>query len=102
MSVSNIYSVYDVVANVYSVPFFAMCDSVALRLFRLSVMDLESMICRFPSDYQLHYLGTFDDVSGVVTSVDSSDEIVSRLVVCASELVDSSDSSDLSNQEVVL
>lgn len=92
MAVSNVYSIFDVVAGVYSAPFFCVSDVVAVRVFR-SAMHPESMIVQFPNDYQLHYIGTFDDSTGLITS-----DLVNSFVCSAVDYV--SDSSELSNHEV--
>jgi len=61
------FSVYDSAAKRYLQPFFAETIEVALRMFRTVVNKGEHQFNKFPEDYVLFHLGTFDGESGFFT-----------------------------------
>jgi len=63
----KMYSVYDSKSEIFSSPFTSVNDSTAVRDFSRAVNDEQTDINRFPLDYSLFTLGTFDDTSGVIT-----------------------------------
>lgn len=64
--VYQIYSIYDRKAKIYSEPFLAQNNAVAQRRFQF-LMQNSQMIA---DDCELHYLGTFDNSTGVIGSVE--------------------------------
>lgn len=58
-----IISVRDIVANAYHTPTYHQNKGTALRSFGQEVnrADDNNSIYKFPDDYELMYLGTFDD-----------------------------------------
>lgn len=58
------YSIFDNKAKIYSSPFYAINDQVALRNFTAEVNQPESMLHKFPNDYCLYCIGKFDDLTG--------------------------------------
>ena len=67
--VLKIFSVFDEKAETFSPPMFLKHNGEALRSFQQVVEDNTSMISKFPSDYKLYALGTFDDVAGMFEGV---------------------------------
>jgi len=65
----NVYSVRDVKGNCFARPFFMARHELALRAFDSIVNNPETDIAKWPADFSLFYLGTFDDVSGVFVSL---------------------------------
>jgi len=61
------FSVYDAAARRYLQPFFAPTIEVALRMFRTVVNTGEHQFNKFPEDYVLFHLGTFDGETGLFT-----------------------------------
>lgn len=61
------FSVYDVKADIYNVPFFAPTVGVALRNFGDLAKDPQSFISRHPQDYKLVEVGEYDDQVGLLT-----------------------------------
>lgn len=68
--VNGIYSIYDKATKIYAQPFYAQSDEVALRIVRGS-FSLQSQLVLYPADYDLIYLGTFDDATGVIVHDDN-------------------------------
>ncbi|WNK13989.1 MAG: nonstructural protein [Microvirus sp.] len=65
----KLFSVYDNKAQAYLPPFAAVNAGVALRMFRDSATAADHMFTRYPLDYHLFEMGTFDDVMGKVEAV---------------------------------
>lgn len=63
----EVFSVYDSAAGRYLQPFFAETIEVALRMFRTVVNKPEHQFNRFPEDYVLFHLGSFNASSGMLT-----------------------------------
>ena len=62
------YAVYDKKAELYSAPFLEVKDGTAIRAIQdLVVKDPEHPFAKHSSDFSLHRLGEFDDVTGVIT-----------------------------------
>lgn len=60
----KLFSVYDVKAQFYGNPFLFTHKGEAIRAFMTAANDPQTNINRYPEDYQLFYLGEFDDVTG--------------------------------------
>lgn len=58
------YSIYDSKAKVFSTPFFAVNDLVALRSFMAAANDPALQICRHAEDFTLFFVGEFNDELG--------------------------------------
>lgn len=62
----NLYSVLDVQVKSFCPPFSAVNDAVAKRDFAYAANDLTTNVGRYPSDYKLYCIGSFDDEIGEV------------------------------------
>lgn len=62
------FSLLDIKAGVFSQPFFMAHAGQALRAVMDLATDLNTTVGRHPADFQLVEIGTFDDVTGVLTS----------------------------------
>lgn len=58
---TKMYSVYDSKAQSYGQPFHAPNDAVALRLFGDAVNDPDTQLNKYPEDFVLMAVGTWDD-----------------------------------------
>lgn len=67
----NMYSFLDEKSKVYSRPFYGHNDGDALRSFSTVVNDKQSMPSKFPVDFTLWRVGSWDDVLGVLSSTES-------------------------------
>ncbi|UDN67868.1 nonstructural protein [robinz microvirus RP_160] len=61
------YSVKDLKAAAFAPPFFLGRDEVAVRTFRDALEDKSHPMSAHPEDYELFYLGEFDDERGSLT-----------------------------------
>lgn len=66
----NVFSVLDVKAAHYGQPFYMANRASAQRAIAMQLkQDKQSVISQYPADFQLFFLGTFDDDSGMFNSV---------------------------------
>lgn len=61
------FSVLDVKSKLYSNPWFMSANGEAIRAFRDLADDPKTTVGRYPGEFELWRLGTFDDESGVVS-----------------------------------
>lgn len=66
---TNAYSIFDEKAVAYGVPFFMASNGLAIRAFADLVDDNRSSVNKHPGDYRLYKIGTYNDVTGVLTSI---------------------------------
>lgn len=63
---TDLYSIYDEKSLSYGPPFEAAADQAAGRIFLIMLLDDESQVGRFPADYVLYRVGTWDDRAGLL------------------------------------
>ena len=64
--INSLYSVCDKKAEVYSQPFTAINDEVAVRIIRNCVANPEHTYALNPEDFQLLKVAEFDDSEGQI------------------------------------
>jgi hypothetical protein len=62
----NLYSIYDVKAQIYNNIWTANNDNVAIRNFTDLIDDPNSIIHKHHEDFILYCLGIFDDQTGLI------------------------------------
>lgn len=60
----KLYSLLDTKAKVYGAPFAAPNDGIAGRLVMEALRDPQSMVAKYPNDFQLYCLGEYDEHTG--------------------------------------
>ena len=65
------FSIRDAKAGVFNTPFFQKSIGEAERNFDKLVKDPTSMVAQYPDDFDLYYLGDYDDQSGNIKSLDT-------------------------------
>lgn len=60
----HLFSIFDSAAGAYLDPFVAPSVEFAIREFRRAVNKPDHQFNRFPEDYVLFYVGSFDSASG--------------------------------------
>lgn len=75
----QVYTVKDKVAEIHNTPFFQISHAVALRAFRESCLDDRdgNLLNSNPQDFELYYIGTYDDETGLVTSLNTPELLAS-------------------------
>lgn len=66
----KIFSIVDMVADSFNVPFFMPTQGAAIRAFADLCTDPQSKINAHPGDYKLVLLGSFDPLTGKITVSD--------------------------------
>lgn len=61
-----VFSIYDVKAEVYNPPFCMKTLGLAKRTFQDMATDSKSQISKYPDDYALFEIGTYDDSIGLM------------------------------------
>lgn len=62
-----LYSVHDTKANYYNPPYVSPNSMTAARDFQLRCREPDSVFAKFPEDYQLEEIGTFNFETGEIT-----------------------------------
>lgn len=61
------FCLLDIKAGAFATPFFMHHDAQAIRAVTELGQDMSTTVGRYPSDFALMSIGTFDDASGVLT-----------------------------------
>ena len=67
MNEIGIYAIMDSKAEAFMQPFFAQTPGLAQRMCEGTVNDPNSQLNRYPEDFALWRIGSFDDRTGQVT-----------------------------------
>ena len=66
----DVFTVYDSKVKVYGNIFLAKNKGEALRMFQDVANDDKTQICKYPVDFHLIRIGTYDDLTGVIQGQD--------------------------------
>jgi hypothetical protein len=64
----KLFSVHDRASETFNRPMFLAAKGVAIRHFQDEANNTESPICQHPEDYELFYIGDFNDETAQLTS----------------------------------
>lgn len=70
------YSIRDGKAEIFNTPFFKLTHGEAERDFRTAVNDDKTTLSRYPEDFDLYYLGEYDDNKGLTKPLESPQHII--------------------------
>ena len=73
------YSIRDAKSEVFNTPFFNKTHGEAERNFHQVSNDPKSTVCKFPEDFDLYYLGEYDDNLGKISSLDTPQHMVKAI-----------------------
>lgn len=62
---NRLYSIKDRATDAFMAPWTAHTDGHAIRMFQDAVNDTQSQMNKHPEDYDLWFVGIFDDQSGM-------------------------------------
>lgn len=77
----NIYTVYDKASETHIAPFAMNTDRDAIEGFRLVTNEKDTPYNKFPADYTLIKIGSFDDRTGNLKLLDHNE------LACAADLI---------------
>lgn len=63
------YSIHDSKSAIFSPPFFMRSRGEAIRAFSTTANNPDNNINKFPHDFALYFVGTFDDSEGKLTDM---------------------------------
>ena len=69
--IHKIYTIFDSKALVFGNIFIQKTNGEAIRSFSEVANDPQSAICKYPEDFCLMEIGTFDDTKGQLTSLNA-------------------------------
>lgn len=64
----EVFAVYDSKARNYGQPFFCINPAIAIRAFQSTVESPESQLHKYPEDFSLFHLASFNDETGEFTA----------------------------------
>ena len=77
----RMYTIRDTKGEVFHPPFYKKTHGEAERDFRTLVNDDKSMQFKYPEDFDLYYVGDYDDQSGKIVPQDSPQHIIKAVQV---------------------
>lgn len=73
--VKLVFAVEDVKAGVFGDPIVVEHEAIAVRSFAEVANDAQSNICKYPDDFRLVRLGSYDTVSGEIVCADAKQDL---------------------------
>ncbi|QXP44237.1 MAG: nonstructural protein [Arizlama microvirus] len=77
----KVFSIRDQKAEVYNTPFFQKSIGEAERNFETLVNDGKSTVNQYPQDFDLFYLGDYDDNLGVMRSLEAPQHVIQAIAL---------------------
>lgn len=74
--VLKVYSIRDSKAEAYNPPFFKHSHGEAERDFATLANDEKSMVAQYPEDFDLYFLGEYDNISGKISVLDTPQHMI--------------------------
>lgn len=62
----NVYTVWDTKAEAFLQPFFSPNKGTAIRAIVDALRDPNSTLAKYPDDFHLYHIGTWDDSAGLI------------------------------------
>jgi len=75
----KIFSIRDQKSEVFNQPFLKKTHGEAERDFRSVVNDDKSTINKYPEDFDLYYIGDYDDNSGKLMPLDTPQHVIKAI-----------------------
>lgn len=77
----KIFSIRDAKAEMFNPPFFKKTHGEAERDFHQLCKDEKSMPAQYPEDYDLYYVGTYDDQTGKIDCLATPQHVTKAVTV---------------------
>lgn len=84
----KVYSVRDAKGDVYNQPFYQNTHGEAERTLVELVKDQRTFVAKYPEDFDLYYLGDFDDKTGMFMPLSTPLHIVKAMQLVANKSQD--------------
>lgn len=79
----RMYSIRDAKAEIFNPPFYKGTHGEAERDFRTLISDDKSMVAKYPEDYDLYFVGFYDDQTGKVEPLETPQHIIKAVQIAA-------------------
>lgn len=77
----KIFSIRDSKGEIYNTPWFKKTHGEAERDFREAAKDDKSYLSKYPEDYDLYYIGEYDDQTGTIKPLDTPQHMLKAISV---------------------
>jgi hypothetical protein len=77
----KMYSIQDQKAQLFHPPYFTQTYGEAERIFTTIVNDPNNQISQYPEDFNLYHLGTYNDETGKMSSLDTPEHCLKAVQV---------------------
>jgi len=77
----KLFSIRDTKGEVYNQPFFKHTHGEAERYFREVKKDDKSLVCQYPEDFDLYYVGNFNTVTGVIDGPNTPQHLIKAVAL---------------------
>lgn len=71
----KMFSIFDSAVKTFHPPWFKPNLQHAIHDFKQIINDNRTNLYRFPHDYDLYYLGVYDDTTGKMSTLDSPEHV---------------------------
>lgn len=75
----KMYSIRDAKAEIFITPFFKKTHGEAERDFQTAVNDSKTTLHKYPEDFDLYYLGEYDDQKGLTQPLDTPQHVAKAI-----------------------
>lgn len=84
MLILHVFSIYDKKVGNYSAPFYSNHVANATRIFSdlVNTPNSDSLINKYPEDYDLYKVGIFDDTTANLLNLDGESDLSNPLFIC--------------------
>lgn len=77
----KIYSIRDAKAEIFNAPFYKNTHGEAERDFTSLARDEKSNVHKYPEDFDLYFIGRYDDSTGKIQALDTPQHILKAVQV---------------------
>lgn len=77
--IRKIFSVRDSKAECFHQPFFQSTHGEAERMFRTAVNDSKTQFFQYPEDFDLYFMGEYDDNTGKFVTLDTPQHVIKAI-----------------------
>lgn len=75
------FSIRDAKAEIFNPPFFTKTHGEAERTFTELVRDEKTMVGKYPDDYDLYFIGSYDDQTGKIKALDTPQHLIKAVQI---------------------
>ena len=79
MATLKAFAIRDSKAEYFNTPFFQKSHGEAERSFKQLTNDNQSTVSKYPEDFDLYYLGEYDDNTGTLAALESPQHVTKAI-----------------------